>query len=265
MADDMIKENEINAAAIEHGVRPENLVWGEEYKNMEVATPSWNKHGMPDLADKFVDLVKSSDLKGTHLDIGCGSGIKTVGFAVRGLESIGIDQSEGSFHEGLLAAKTDGVDIKLIKATCNKIPLGEGVASSVSDILMGTHVEPEIWEDYISEVKRVLKPGGYLLFVLFSSEDEHFHGVKVKDRGNNRYNYKLENADPALEPELDRYTSYGDGKGMYNIHFDDAEIDSQFSPHFEIIEKALVQHPVYPHRKLWNVIMRYPDGQSSSN
>lgn len=237
----------------ESGPRPENVPWIKSYQKAKEAEPSWAKHGMPDLFFEFLDHVQKAHLSGIHLDIGCGNGIKTAIFAAHGLKTLGIDQLGAGFEQAKLFAEELEVQktCSFLRADATDIPLPNQSVSSISDILMVTHLVPELWDQYLQELNRVLQDGGYILLVLFSDKDQHFHGHPVSPQ----YTFRLALVNKDLEPNLASFAHY---EGMFNRHFSAQDITRQW-PGFELVKMVEVVHPVYPsYRKLWNVILQKP-------
>lgn len=224
--------------------------WNLSYQMADVR-PSWSQHGMPALFETFISLVQNSkNQHGVHLDIGCGNGIKTVNFALAGLPTLGIDISEDGFNEARKRIEDSGLTVNctVMQSSCLSLPLEDKMARSASDVLCFTHLRPKDYGRYKSELYRVLKGGRYVLMVLFSDKDEHFHGHKVS----REYSFKF-------DPENPLMAGYSHYHGMVNVHFDRAEIERTFKDMFEIIEMKEVKHPVYPYRYLWNVILKKPE------
>lgn len=225
----------------------EQQPWNLSYRMSLEAKPSWSRHGMPALYEEFLKLVKDNGDEGIHLDIGCGDGVKTVNFALASLNTIGIDISNTGFREARDFIKELGVSkiCKVIKASCLKLPFKSSSVHSASDILCFTHLKPKDYESYKRQLYRVLKRGGYVLMVLFSDKDSHFHGHKVSKR----YTFNFDPANPLME-------CYAHYHGMYNAHFGKRDIQKTFGDKFEIVKMEKVKHPLYLHRFLWNVILR---------
>lgn len=231
-------------------VLKEHQPWNLSYKISADAKPSWSRHGMPSLYDEFIKLVGDSENgDGIHLDIGCGDGVKTVNFALAGLNTIGIDISNNGFKEARELIKELGIreKCKVRKASCIKFPFKELSVKSASDILCFTHLKPKDHKRYKNKLYRVLKNGGYILMVLFSDKDKHFHGHKVS----RKYTFRFDPTNPLME-------GYSHYHGMFNYHFGKKDIKKIFSKNFEIVEMMEVAHPLYSHRYLWNIILRKP-------
>lgn len=236
-------------------VEKEHKPWHLSYKMMLDARPSWSRHGMPSLYDEFIKLVcQSEDGDGVHLDIGCGDGVKTVNFALAGLNTVGIDISNNGFKEARELIKELGVrkKCKVIKANCLKLPFKKASVKSASDVLCFTHLKPKDHKRYKSKLYKVLKDGGYVLMVLFSDKDEHFHGHSVSKK----YTFKFDPTNSLME-------GYAHYHGMFNVHFNFSDIKKTFKE-FKIVLASEVKHPLYPHRHLWNVILRKQDERKAN-
>lgn len=222
--------------------------WNLSYKKMHDARPSWSKHGMPSLFEEFMQFVKNKENPaGFHLDIGCGNGIKTVNFALSGLPTIGVDLSPDGFKEARELAKELSLKgkCKFKKANCLKFPFPRDSFSSASDILCLTHLKPADYLRYKRQLLKILKEKGYVLMVLFSDKDKHFHGHKVS-KG---YAFSFDPDNPLMEG-LSHY------HGMHNCHFSKKDIKNIFSEDFKIVSMLELDHPLYDYRKLWNVILQ---------
>lgn len=222
--------------------------WHLSYKKASEARPSWTKHGMPPLFQKFLKLTKNSNVaSGIHLDIGCGNGTKTVNFALAGFSVVGVDISDEGFKEAKKIVKDLGVlkKCKFIKADCLNLPLQDGSVKSVSDLFCFTHLESKDYEKYKNELYRVLQGGSYILIGLFSDKDEHFHGHKISKN----YTFKFDPTNVLME-------GFSHYHGMYNAHFGEKEILNTFNGMFEVIILKEYRHPIYAHRYLWNIILR---------
>jgi len=108
-------------------------------------------------------------IEGTVVEIGPGTGINFPYFP-SGSKWIGIEPND-AFHEGLMIkAKENGINASLVNGNATNIPLPDENADAVVCTLVLCSVdEPKL---AISEMKRILKPGGKLFFI------EHVGAVK---------------------------------------------------------------------------------------
>ncbi|TSC64655.1 MAG: SAM dependent methyltransferase [Microgenomates group bacterium Gr01-1014_93] len=220
--------------------------WNLSYQKSLDAKPSWSKHGMPALFQEFVNFIKKQESLGLHLDMGCGDGVKTVNFALHGLKTIGIDISRDGFKEARALIKDLDLrkNCKVMKVDALRMPFPKGTFASASDILMFTHIRKKDYPRYFRQILKVLKNGTYILMVLFSDKDSHFHGHKISSE----YEFKYDPENPLMEG-LAHY------HGMVNVHFNKRDIKKTFKD-FKIVKIEEVVHPIYSHRFLWNVIMQ---------
>lgn len=239
----------VNPEKLFDGAKKNPDPWDLSYKKSLAAQPSWAQHGMPPLTDRFIDLTRTSDSEGIHLDIGCGNGIKTVNFALAGLRTVGIDISKEAIREAnfLLDGHKLPGQCAFVEGSCLDLKFAPGSISSVSDILCFTHIEDKNQLEYLKGVHSILRPNGYFMLTLFSDRDEHFHGHPVSKKY--RFHY-----DPSTMEE-----GYEHYEGMYNFHFGVQNILETFSGLFDVVGAIHVRHPLYQHRYLWNVILQKID------
>jgi SAM-dependent methyltransferase len=131
----------------------------EYYERMrELERGSWWNAGMRDVGTLLLDLV-SLPSTGLLLDVGCGSG-QTLEWFERlhpDWRTVGLDLAP----EGLAAARARG--LKILRASALDVPLSSQSADLVITLDVLQHV-PLGGGDItmLSEIARVLKPGGYL-------------------------------------------------------------------------------------------------------
>jgi len=103
------------------------------------------------------------DTKGKKaLEVGCGGGILCEEIARMGFDTTGIDPSEHSLNIARNHAKESGLDIKYESGTGEALPYANGEFDAVfcCDVLEHVRDLPKV----ISEISRVLKPGGVFIF-----------------------------------------------------------------------------------------------------
>ena len=131
----------------------------EYYQRMrELEESSWWNAGMRDIAGMFLSLAALPP-RGRLLDIGCGSGQTMTWFERMrpGWRSVGIDVAP----EGLAAARSYGLNV--LRASALDVPVASQSVDVVITLDVLQHV-PLGGGDVkaISEIARVLKPGGHL-------------------------------------------------------------------------------------------------------
>jgi 2-polyprenyl-6-hydroxyphenyl methylase / 3-demethylubiquinone-9 3-methyltransferase len=96
------------------------------------------------------------------MDIGCGGGLVSEALARVGYQVTGIDLSEGAIKAARRHAAASGVTVQYRIGSAYELPAADGTLDAVviSDVLEHLHDLPLA----ISELARVLKPGGLVLF-----------------------------------------------------------------------------------------------------
>jgi ubiquinone/menaquinone biosynthesis C-methylase UbiE len=226
-----------------------NAPWYATYRREGGAQASWSQHGVPAAFERFVGLVLNGGQPGLHIDIGCGNGVKTREFARAGLPTLGVDLAFDGVHAAQPHHLTGPLprQLEFIQANGLRLPFADDTFASASDILSLTHIPSARQAQYVDEMHRVLQSGGRALVVLFSMADEHFHGHAVS----REYVFEFNSAIPLM-------AGYAHYQGKVNVHFDRREIIGALGGRFVIEEADEVRHPVYAHRRLWEVIVRKP-------
>ena len=96
------------------------------------------------------------------LDVGCGGGFLAEELARLGCDVTGIDPSEKSLEAARAHARTAGLDIEYRQAPGERIPFPDGAFDVVYCCDVLEHVAD--LGKVISEISRVLKPGGVFLY-----------------------------------------------------------------------------------------------------
>ena len=96
------------------------------------------------------------------LEVGCGGGVLTREIALMGFDVIGIDPSEPSIKIAASHAYEDGLRITYEKGVGEALAYRDGVFDVVfcCDVLEHVRDVPKV----ISEISRVLKPGGFFCY-----------------------------------------------------------------------------------------------------
>lgn len=117
------------------------------------------------------------------LDVGAGRGVWLMKLVNEGYRVIGIDYVNDAVRLGNRDIKLHNVADKarFIHGDVRDIPLADQTFDAVTDIGVFQHLDRNDWFQYINEVKRVLKPGGYLLNVSLSKETPRFLGFRPKN------------------------------------------------------------------------------------
>ena len=108
------------------------------------------------------------------LDIGCGKGRHSLLFAQHGFEVSGIDLSASAIENTMQTLATNGVNCEIIWADMRDLPFSDGSYDAVFSYLTISHTDTAGVRKTLSEIHRVLKPGGEVFFTLNSSESPSY-------------------------------------------------------------------------------------------
>ena len=136
--------------------------WYDAYDDPVALLRAENKVKLPWIEER---LVKHGINAGDKiLDVGCGAGLATNALALKSYEVFGVDLAEGALEE---AKKRDTTkSVKYIKADALELPFENESFDSVISLDFLEHVyEPQ---KVITEINRVLKPGGLFFYHTFS-------------------------------------------------------------------------------------------------
>lgn len=123
------------------------------------------------------------------LDVGAGRGIWISKLVAEGYRAIGLEYIHDVVRKGNQDIKfNDFADrARYIHGSVLDIPLVDDSFDAVTDIGVLQHLDVVDWHTYMSEIKRVLKPGGYILNVSLSKETARFLGFKPKTSAENQF------------------------------------------------------------------------------
>jgi demethylmenaquinone methyltransferase/2-methoxy-6-polyprenyl-1,4-benzoquinol methylase/phosphoethanolamine N-methyltransferase len=113
------------------------------------------------------------------LDVGCGPGTTAIFMAKEvGAEGevVGIDASLEMIQVAREKAKKEGSTARFEPAAIEALPFPDETFDAATSTYMLHHLPEDVQAKGLSEVRRVLKPGGRFLIVDFSSESGSFLG-----------------------------------------------------------------------------------------
>lgn len=151
-------------------------VWEKEYLNPKLVTRDWEPQKQTKKFYKWLRKEQGLDLGSISvLDLGCGTGRNSIYLAEYGARVIGYDISPSAIKMGQKKAGELGVSVTLeTRNIGEKYPLGDESVDVVMDIIASNSLTDRERGVYISEILRVLKPGG-ILYVkgLWKEGDKH--------------------------------------------------------------------------------------------
>ena len=124
----------------------------------------------PFLKDVREFVLNFSEIKPEErvLDIGCGTGDQAVYFAKRGVIVAGIDINPKMIGRALMRKKKEGLEVYFRGGNATNLPFLDPVFDVAVISLVLHEIESKDRNKVISEMKRVVKKGGRLIFVDFN-------------------------------------------------------------------------------------------------
>lgn len=116
------------------------------------------------------------------LDLGAGRGLWISKLVADGNRAIGLEYIPEMVRKGNQDIKLHGFAdrARFIEGDVRDIPLVDQSFDAVTDIGTVQHLDPVDWNQYASEIRRVVKPGGYVMTVVLSKETPRFLGFFPK-------------------------------------------------------------------------------------
>lgn len=183
-------------------------VWENVYKNTPLEEIPWRLES----ASWFYQLVEDGVISvGAALDLGCGTGERTIYLAKRGFEIIGVDISKTAIEHARRFADEAGVQIKFyIQDVTDLSFLKDKVFDFILDFSALHGIAKENQSKYVQEIAKHLKPKGLFFLRCFSKR------TSSRDK------------DYFLGPEV---------PGWKIWYFSEEDIISLFGSYFKIIKK----------------------------
>lgn len=159
-------------------------IWDDEHKNPYVLKQMDSKDVSSGVL-KFIEWLKrKQQLKGLKgIELGCGKGRNVIRLAQLGLIMTGIDFSPSAIKEAKKRAEESGVENAtnfVIHDAILPWPFNSDSFDLAVDCFATTDIETQKGRQFATqELTRVLKPKGYLLAYLLSSQDE-FHNEMLQ-------------------------------------------------------------------------------------
>jgi SAM-dependent methyltransferase len=157
-----------------NGLRKEALLsdydeWEEIYGRHPLEELPWER-GKP--REALVEVVEAGLVApGKALDTCCGAGTNDIYLARKGFAVSAMDISPTAVGLAEETARRAGVEIDFRVGSFLDLPHASSVFDFVLDSGCFHHVQPQDREQYISEVRRVLGPGGKYLLICFSDRN----------------------------------------------------------------------------------------------
>ncbi|TYC65349.1 class I SAM-dependent methyltransferase [Stappia sp. BW2] len=147
-----------------------HLAWDKRWQTEE-GRADWLRPD-PDVAGLIERLQKQEKVRA--LDLGCGVGRHALSFARAGFETHAMDLSKAGLAELEKSAAAEGVNIETHLAPMTALPFEDNSFDYVLSFNVIYHGDPSIVRTAISEIARVLKPGGIYQGTMLSKRNANF-------------------------------------------------------------------------------------------
>ncbi len=209
-------------------MRSQQQIWHDEHVN-NTAFPSYKSPEPSSMVVQFAEFLKEQKItSGQVVDVGCGKGRNSVFLAEQGYEVCALDYIAPAISHAREQARLSGVEKNIHFL---QIPIDERwpfkdvkfdvVVDCFSSIDIETRVGREVCRD---EMFRTLKPGGYAMVAVVSTEDE------------------FEKESIAAHPGPEKNSTLWPGTGKFQKDYDEEEL-KEFYRMFEIVELKKITKP----------------------
>jgi 2-polyprenyl-3-methyl-5-hydroxy-6-metoxy-1,4-benzoquinol methylase len=133
----------------------------------------------------FITFLKSQNIGGTVLDVGCGNGRNSVAFAKNNFKVYGIDLSTSAINLAKKNAKEEGVNINCTVGSVFDLSYDDNSFEVLVDSGCLHHLRKSEWKSYLRNILRVLKKDGYYFLLCFSKNSGYVPKFCPKSKNRN--------------------------------------------------------------------------------
>jgi SAM-dependent methyltransferase len=129
---------------------------------MWAAEPNWGDWSIPEARLRLLPDVAGLDT----VELGCGTGYFSGWLARAGARAVGVDASQRQLALARELQRAHGVEFPLVHADAERVPCPDGSFDlALSEYGASSWCDPYRW---VPEAARLLRPGGWLLFLVVS-------------------------------------------------------------------------------------------------
>jgi ubiquinone/menaquinone biosynthesis C-methylase UbiE len=146
----------------------------------------WSHIAYQDIA---MELLPPMPADSMVLDVGAGRGLFALRLVDAGYKVLGLDYVPNIVDAANKEVKLRNISerARFVTGDATDIPFTDDSFDAVVDIGLLQHLHSDDWAGYLSEVRRVLKPGGYILFGELSRETPRFLGFTPMSSGEAKF------------------------------------------------------------------------------
>jgi len=169
-------------------------------------SPFRNQEPYPCVID-FCEMLTEKGLTKV-CDLGCGSGRHAIPMAKLGFTVVALDMSQKALLSVADRARNEGLSIQTLRCALPNIPLADESFDAIVSTNVIHHAKLADIKESISEIHRILSPGGYVLLTVFSKADYRYKtGQKIE--ANTYYN--------TIGPEKDTAHHFFDSASLVDV------------------------------------------------
>lgn len=167
-------------------------------------------------------LQKNGVARGKGIEMGCGKGRNVIWLAGEGYEMYGLDFSANAIAEAKRRGESAGTSATFVQHDATvRWPYGGGEFDIAIDCFASTDIESREGRAFaVSEMYRILKPGGYLLSYVLSTDDE-FHKEMI------------------LKSPADEKNAFVHPGGKFEKTFDADEVDDLYGSFEKVVQRRI--------------------------
>ena len=132
---------------------------------------------------KFLLFCNRNTMEKVVLDCGAGGDCPPLAlFKEHGYKTFGIEMSDSQIQKSEIFSQDHDISLNIIKGDIRNLPFNDESMSYVYSFNTIFHMKKEDIAKAVSEIRRVLKPGGICFINFLSTDDEDYgNGVKVEE------------------------------------------------------------------------------------